>query len=92
MEADPKDYTPKTPGRKYYAVWIVAVVLLLILTAGLVRARGARLTHQSSDLDAQLAQGARVLVAPVGLSERSHTLQIPATVHGYVETGVTPVR
>ncbi len=88
MEVDPKDYMPKTPGRKYYAGWIVAVVVLLILTAGLVKAREARLTHQSADLDEQVAQGERVLVAPVGRAERSHALQLPATVHGYVETPV----
>jgi membrane fusion protein, multidrug efflux system len=88
MEADPKDYTPKTPGRAFYAGWIVAIVILLIFTAGLVKARGARLTHQSAQLDDQLALGARVLVAPVGRSERSHPVQIPATLHGYVETPV----
>jgi membrane fusion protein, multidrug efflux system len=88
MEADPKDYTPKPPGRTFYAGWIVAVVVLLVFTAGLVLARGLRLNHQSSELDEQLTQGARVLVAPVGRSERSHTVQIPATLHGYVETPV----
>ena len=88
MEADPKDYVPKAPGRTFYLGWIVAVVVLLIFAAGLVTARGARLSHQSSDLDEEIAQGDRVLVAPVGRAERSHSLQLPATVHGYVETPV----
>ncbi len=88
MESDPKDYTLKPPGRQFYVGWIVAVVVLLVLTAGLVLARGARLNLQSTQLDKQLAQGTRVLVAPVGHSERSHTLQIPATLHGFVETPV----
>ncbi len=88
MEEDPKNYTPKVPGRAFYAGWIVAVVVLLVFTAGLVLARGMRLNHQRSQLDEQLAQGARVLVAPVGRSERSHTVQIPATLHGYVETPI----
>ncbi len=88
MESDPKDYTLKPPGRQFYVGWIVAVVVLLVLTAGLVLARGARLNLQSTQLDQQLAQGTRVLVAPVGHSERSHTLQIPATLHGFVETPV----
>jgi RND family efflux transporter MFP subunit len=88
METDPKDYTPRPPGRAFYAGWIVAVIVLLALTAGLVLARGVRLNHQTSALDEQLAQGARVLVAPVGRSERSHNVQIPATLHGFVETPV----
>src|SRR5579862_4776210 len=88
MESDPKDYLPKTPGRKFYLGWTVAVMVLLVLTAGLVLARGARLNLESAQLDAQLAQGARVLVAPVGRAERSHNVQIPATLHGYVETPV----
>ncbi len=66
METDPKDYTPRPPGRAFYAGWIVAVIVLLALTAGLVLARGVRLNHQTSALNEQLAQGARVLVAPVG--------------------------
>ena len=86
MEADPKDYTPRPPGRKYYVGWIAAVVLLLVLTAGLVLARSARLTLQGAQLDQQLAQGTRVLVTPVGRSLRSRTVQIPATLHGFVET------
>ncbi|HEX3409346.1 MAG TPA: efflux RND transporter periplasmic adaptor subunit [Candidatus Binataceae bacterium] len=88
MEVDPKNYTPKPPGRAFYAGWIVAVVVLLVLTAGLVLARSVRLNHQTSALDAQVALGARVLVAPVGRSERSHNLQLPATVHGFIETPV----
>jgi RND family efflux transporter MFP subunit len=68
--------------------WIIAVVVLLVLTAGLVLARSARLNMQSAQLDEQLAQGTRVLVAPVGRSERSHTLHIPATLRGFVETPV----
>jgi len=88
MEADPKTYTPKAPGRLFYAGWIVAVVILLAFTGGLVVARGARLEHQSSELEQQLAAGPRVLVARVGRSERSRTVQIPATIHGYVETPI----
>jgi membrane fusion protein, multidrug efflux system len=88
MEADPKDYVPKPPGRTFYAGWIAAVIILLVLTAELVLARSVRLNRQSYELDEQLAQGARVLVAPVGRSECSHTVNIPATLHGYIETPV----
>jgi RND family efflux transporter MFP subunit len=88
MQEDPKDYRPKNPAITFYVGWIVAVVILLVFTGGLVRARDARLNQQTAHLDDQIAQGARVLVAPVGRSERSHTVQIPATLHGYVETPI----
>jgi membrane fusion protein, multidrug efflux system len=88
MESDAKDYTPKPPGRVFYAGWIIAVVVLLVLTAGLVLARGVLLNRQSAELDQQLAQGTRVLVTPVGHEDGSRTVQIPATLHGYAETPV----
>jgi membrane fusion protein, multidrug efflux system len=88
MENDPKDYTPKAPGRVFFAGWIFAVVVLLVLTVGLVLARNVRLNRQGIELDQQLAQGARVLVAPVVRGAGSRTVQIPATLRGYVETPV----
>jgi membrane fusion protein, multidrug efflux system len=88
MENDPKDFTPKAPGRVFFAGWIFAVVVLLVLTVGLVLARNVRLNRQGTELDQQLAQGVRVLVAPVGHGATSRTVQIPATVRGYVETPV----
>ena len=72
----------------FYAGWIIAVVVLLVLTAGLVLARGVLLNRQSAELDQQLAQGTRVLVTPVGHGDGSRTVQIPATLHGYAETPV----
>jgi membrane fusion protein, multidrug efflux system len=87
-ETDPKDYAPKPPGRVFYVGWIVAVIVLLVLTAGLVLARGLRLNRQTAALDQQIAEGPRVLVKPVGHGEGSRTLQIPATLRGYVETPV----
>jgi RND family efflux transporter MFP subunit len=63
-------------------------VVLLVLTAGLVLARGVLLNRQSAELDQQLAQGTRVLVTSVGHEDGSRTVQIPATLHGYAETPV----
>jgi membrane fusion protein (multidrug efflux system) len=88
MENDPKDFTPKAPGRVFFAGWTFAVVVLLLLTVGLVLARNVRLNRQGIELDQQMEQGARVLVAPVGHGAASRTVQIPATLRGYVETPV----
>jgi RND family efflux transporter MFP subunit len=88
MEDDPKSYTPEKPGRLFFFGWLVAVVVLLGLTAGLVLARSVRINRQTDELEHQIAMGPRVLVAPVIHAPRSRTIEIPATMHGYVETPV----
>ncbi len=57
MENDPKDFTPKAPGRVFFAGWIFAVMVLLLLTVGLVLARNVRLNRQGIELDQQMAAG-----------------------------------
>ena len=88
MEDDPKSYTPEKPGRLFFFGWLVAVVVLLALTAELVLARSVRITRQTDELEHQIAMGPRVLVAPVIHAPRSRRIEIPATIHGYVETPV----
>jgi RND family efflux transporter MFP subunit len=88
MEDDPKSYTLEKPGRLFFFGWLVAVLVLLGLTAGLVRARSVRINRQTDELEHQIAIGPRVLVAPVLHAPRSRTIEIPATIHGYVETPV----
>jgi RND family efflux transporter MFP subunit len=88
MEDDPKSYTPEKPGRLFFFGWLVAVVVLLGLTAGLVLARSVRINRQTDELVHQIAMGPRVLVEPVIHSPRSRTIEIPATIHGYVETPI----
>jgi len=88
MEDDPKSYTPEKPGRLFFFGWLVAVLVLLSLTAGLVLARSVRINRQTDELKHQIEIGPRVLVAPVLHAPRSRTIEIPATIHGYVETPV----
>jgi RND family efflux transporter MFP subunit len=88
MEDDPTSYTLEKPGRLFFFGWLVAVLVLLGLTAGLVRARSIRINRQTDELEHQIAIGPRVLVAPVLHAPRSRTIEIPATIHGYVETPV----
>jgi RND family efflux transporter MFP subunit len=52
----------------------------------LVLARSVRINRQRGELEHQIAIGPRVLVAPVLHAPRSRTIEIPATIHGYVET------
>ena len=88
MEDDPKSYTPKKPGRLFFVGWGVAILVIFGLTAISLAARSVRINRQTDELNHQIAMGPRVLVAPVLHAPRSRTIEIPATIHGYVETPV----
>lgn len=88
MEEDPRNYEPKPPGGFFFAGWVILVLIILGLTAGLVLARGIRLSHQTEDLREQLELGPRVLVEPVIHSPRSRAVEVPGSIRGYVETPV----
>src|SRR5260370_31576010 len=88
MEEDPKSYTPEKPGRLFFFGWLVAVLVLLGLTGGVVGARSVRINRQTDELNHQIEIGRRVLVAPVIHAPRTRMIEIPATIHGYVETPV----
>jgi RND family efflux transporter MFP subunit len=88
MEEDPKNYTGPQPGKWFAAAMVGAIVLMVALTAGLVLGHEVILKHQSSELAREAEQGRRVLVARVLHSAPSRTLDLPATIHGYVETPI----
>jgi multidrug efflux pump subunit AcrA (membrane-fusion protein) len=88
MEDDPKTYRYKKPGWFFFVGSIVAVGVAVILTAGMVRAQYLRLTHQTQELGEELEAGPRVLVRPVIRAPRSRTLELPGTIHGFVETQI----
>lgn len=88
MEDDPKTYRYKKPGWFFFVGSIVAVGVAVILTAGMVRAQHLRLSHQTQELGEELEAGPRVLVRPVIRAPRSRTLELPGTIHGFVETQI----
>jgi membrane fusion protein, multidrug efflux system len=88
MEDDPKNYEPKAPGRFFFAAWVVAILVAVVLTAGLVLAHNLRLTRQSGELEQAVAMGPKVLVGPVLHSPTSRTIELPGTLHGYIETPI----
>jgi RND family efflux transporter MFP subunit len=88
MEEDPKLYEPKKPGHLFLAGWIIAVIVVIGLTAGLVLARGIHLTHQIEALEDQMALGPHVLVTPVLHGPGSRSIEVPGTIHGFVETPI----
>ncbi|MGA2411909.1 MAG: efflux RND transporter periplasmic adaptor subunit [Candidatus Binataceae bacterium] len=88
MEEDARNYSAKAPSRLFYAGWILIALVVLGLTAGLVTARGMRLTEQTAQIETQLAEGPRVLVAPVVRSPDERGVRLPGDIHGYIETPI----
>jgi RND family efflux transporter MFP subunit len=88
MEDDPRHFVLRKPGKLFTLGWIAAVLVAFIVTAALVRARDLRIRRQTEQLEQEAAQGPRVLVAPVRYAPPSRSVEIPATVHGFVETPI----
>lgn len=83
-----QNYQPRKPGRFFFIGWVMAVVLVLLATAGLVLARDLWLARAGGQLDQQLSQGRRVLVAMVAWSPGNRSLDIPGEIHGFNETSI----
>jgi RND family efflux transporter MFP subunit len=88
MEEDAKEYSPKPPGRFFFFGWVLLVIIVVGLTAGLVMARSRLLSRQTTELEQQLQTGPRVLVVPVSHSPATRSIEIPSTIHGFAETPV----
>lgn len=88
MDEDPRTYQSCTPGGSFAVGWIILVVVALVLTAGLVLAHAQRLRSQTATLDRERDLGPRVLVVPVRHAPRTRSLELPGTVHGFIETPV----
>jgi len=88
MEEDPREYTAKPPGGFFFVGWALLVMVVVGLTAGLVMARSLLLSRQTTDLEQQEEQGPRVLVVPVLHTPQARSIEVPGTIHGYIETSV----
>ena len=78
----------RKPGRFLLLGWIIAVAAVFVASGGFVFAHQMRLAHQTGQLAAAQARGPRVLVVQVLGGSTSRTIQLPASVHGYIETPV----
>ncbi|HTT76052.1 MAG TPA: efflux RND transporter periplasmic adaptor subunit [Candidatus Binataceae bacterium] len=88
QEDDPKNYKPPRPGRAYVPGLIVGVIIVVALTAGLVMGHDLNIRRQTSQLVQQSAQGSNVLVEKIGGTPQSQMLDLPASIHGYIETAI----
>jgi RND family efflux transporter MFP subunit len=68
--------------------WSVAVVIVLAVIGGFLLVRTRRVAAERQDREATLAAGPRVLVLPVQHGAEQREIELPATIHGYVETPI----
>ena len=64
-EDDPKTFNVPAPGGIFFAGWIIAIIVALVATAGLVLARELWVSRQTSALETQNQAGPHVLVSDV---------------------------
>jgi RND family efflux transporter MFP subunit len=88
MEEDPKNYVSPKPGKLFAIGLVAAAVLIVVLAAGLVLGHGMIVQRQTSDLAHEAEQGINVLVAKAYELPASRTLDLPATIHGYIEAPI----
>jgi membrane fusion protein (multidrug efflux system) len=87
-EDDPKNYQPPRAGRAYVPGLIAGVIVVVALTAGLVMGHDVVLRRQTTQLADASAQGNNILVEKVGRMPQSRSLDLPASIHGYIETAI----
>ena len=88
IEDDPKTFSVPAPGGIFFAGWIIAIIVALVATAGLVLARELWVSRQTSALETQNQAGPHVLVSDVLEPPTTSHLKLPATIRGYDETDI----
>ena len=81
----------KTPSKRYktlLAAWTAAVIVVLCTSVGIVLAHQQRIQRQTGELKQAAALGPRVLVAQLKGTAVAQTVDLPASIHGYIETPV----
>ena len=86
MESENEQKT--APSRFLKLGWTIAIVAIFLASAGFVFAHQVRLRDQANQLETTNLQGPRVLVEQISNANAPRTIQLPASVHGYIETPV----
>jgi len=68
--------------------WTVALLCVFCSSVGLVLARQTQISRQTSELQQTIARGPHVLVTQLSDGNPSRTIDLPASVHGYIENPV----
>jgi len=66
----------------------ILVIFIFCASAGMVLARQQRIQRQTGELQDRASRGPHVLVTQLKAGAASRTIDLPASIHGYVETPV----
>lgn len=90
VKASEKDPSAENKSLGFFGVvgWLLAVLIAFGIGGVFVMAREHRLQGQRDELAQTAAKGPYVLVAPVIKSPTVRDIQLPANIHGYVETWI----
>jgi membrane fusion protein (multidrug efflux system) len=86
MEADRRTLLKRY--KTMLIAWTAAVILILCASVGIVLAHQQRIQRQTGELKQAAALGPHILVAQLKGGAASQALNLPASIHGYVETPV----
>jgi membrane fusion protein (multidrug efflux system) len=75
-------------SRGFVIVWTLALLCVFSASTGLVMARQRQVGRQTSELQQTVARGPHVLVMQLSDGSPSRTIDLPASIHGYIETPV----
>ena len=78
----------RKPGRWLMIALFAAVFIAFIVSGGFVLARQQLLQRQTTALAQTVAMGPHVLVTQISGGSTSRTIELPASIHGYIETPV----
>jgi membrane fusion protein (multidrug efflux system) len=88
MAGESKGGAARRPGLGFTAGWLVAVAVVFVAAAALVRARDRQVQRQAQGLEQEIALGRRVLVTHVQAAPSARSLVVPASVRGFIETPI----
>ena len=78
----------RKPGRLLVIALFAAVFVAFSVSGGFVLARQQLIARQTTQLTESVARGPHVLVTQLSGGGTSRTIELPATIHGYIETPV----
>jgi membrane fusion protein (multidrug efflux system) len=79
---------PIKSARLLMGILFAAVIVAFIVSGGFVLARQDLLQRQTNELAQTVAMGPHVLVTQISGGSASRTIELPAAIHGYIETPV----
>lgn len=89
MESTSKsDSQSRRPNWRLLIVWTIVLLSVFGASTGLVTARQIRIERQTGELQQAVTRGPHVLVMQLSGGTTSRTIELPASVHGYIETPV----